>query len=727
MRPFEYEPIGRGVLMAAALGSNWTRNPQPVCLLNMRHSRRLAAAVLVPLLLLGAASPPVRAVELPQLEDAVTDLADALGDREAEVEQATAQLLDDHDVQLFVLFIRTTDGTPMESYAEDVAVANSLGTNDVILVVAVDDHTYQIIPDVSLDDEIDSNEADVLALEIVEPRLREGDFAGGAIGLAHGLQDAVTSTFPPRSPDGGGGVRLDGLGTVLGVLLLFAGIGLVGYWIWNRRRAQLAEEERDRRTGRLAREANALLIATDERVRNATQEVGFVEAEYGAAEATPLRNAIEAARVELREAFAIRQKLDDAEPDPPETREQYLNDIVTRSKRANELLDAETERIERLRDMERDATQILAALPDRIAAGEARLPDAERTSEEFARYAPSTSQPVNGNLAEARKGLTGARDATQRGSTALSSGDRRGAARAAATAEEGLAGATRLLDAIDKLAATARDAEDKLEAELSAADADLGEARRALAGAPVSSRKEEQVRIADAALRDARFAAARAPLDPIEGLRLATVARRAANELLAAAREDAEQRAKFAAAVDASLTTAAATVDRVADYIAARRGGVGRMARTRLSEAERQLETARALRERDPDGALQAARRAEALAGQAYSAAGSDFDRWNQGGPGWGGRRGGGGDQVGAVLGGILTGILLGGGRGGGGGGWGGSPWGSPGPTGGGDSGGGWGGGGSRGGNWGGFGGFGGGGGGGGGGFGGGRSRGGRW
>ncbi len=696
----------------------------------MRHPRLLAAAVLVPLLLLGAASPAVRAVDLPQLEDAVTDLAGALGDREAEVEAAATQLLDEHDVQLFVLFVRTTDGTPMERYAQDVAVTNSLGANDVILVVAVDDHTYQVIPDESLDDEISSDEADVLALEVIEPRLRSGDFAGAAIAAAHGLADAVSGTFPPPSSGGGtsGGDGDGGLGAVLGILLLLGGIGLIGYWIWNRRRAQLAEEERDRRTGRLAREANALLIATDERVRNATQEVGFVEAEYGAAEATPLRAAIEAARVELREAFAVRQKLDDAEPEPPETREQYLNDIVTRSKRANELLDAETERIERLRDLERDAPQILAALPDRIAAAEARLPAAEETTEALRRYAPSASKPINGNLAEARKGLTGAREATQRGSSALSSGDRPGAARAAATAEEGLAGAAGLLDAIDKLAATARDAEDKLETELAAAEADLGAARRALAGAPVSSRKEEQVRIADAALRDARFAAARTPLDPIEALSQATVARRAANELLAAAREDAEQRAKFVAAVDASLTTAAASVDRAADYIAARRGGVGRTARTRLSEAERQLETAWAMRERDPNGALEAARRAEALAGEAYSAAGSDFDRWNQGGPGWAGRSGGGGDQMGSILGGILTGILLGGGRGGGGGGWGGSPWGSPGPTGGGGSGGGgWGGGGSRGGNWGGFGGFGGGGGGGGGGFGGGRSRGGRW
>jgi hypothetical protein len=689
-----------------------------------RLPRPLTAAALVLLLFASAGLSGVRAAEIPQLEDSVTDLAGVLGGREAEVEAATEQLLDEHDVQLFVLYVRTTDGTSMEQYAEDVAVANSLGTNDVILAVAVDDHTYQVIPHDSLDDEISDDEADILAVEVIEPELRAGDFAGAAIAAARGIGDAVGGSIPPPGGGtGGGSGGGGGLGAVLGMLLLVGGVGLIGSWIWRRRQAHLAGEERDRRTGRLAREANALLIATDERVRNAMQEVGFVEAEYGAAEATPLREAIDAARVELRAAFAVRQKLDDAEPEPPETREQMLNEIVTRSKRANELLDRETERIQRLRDLERDAPQLLAALPERIAAAEARLPGADATVEGLARYAPSTSQPIAGNLAEARKGLRGAGEAAQRGSTALAAGDRRGAARAAATAEEGLAGAIRLLDAIDKLAAAARQAEDNLETELTAADTDLAEALRALAEAPAGARKDDHVQVADAALRDARFAAARTPLDPIEALRLATIAHRAADELLAAARQDAEQRARFAAAVDASLATAAATVDRAADYIATRRGGVGRTPRTRLSEAERQLEAARALRDRDPNAALQAARRAEQLADEAYSEAGTDFDRWNQGGPGWGGR--GGGDQMGSVLGGLLTGILLGGGRGGGGG-WGGSPWGSPGPTGGGGSGGGgWGGG--SGGNWGGFGGFGGLGGGGGGGFGGGRSRGGRW
>ena len=51
-------------------------------------------------------------------------------------------------------------------------------------------------------------------------------------------------------------------------------------------------EERDRKTGALAREANSLLISSDERIRDAAQEVDFVEAQYGPAEVEPLRQAV---------------------------------------------------------------------------------------------------------------------------------------------------------------------------------------------------------------------------------------------------------------------------------------------------------------------------------------------------------------------------------------------------------------------------------------------------
>jgi hypothetical protein len=676
------------------------------------RSRPTPRPLLAAVLLLGLAVSPARAAEPTRLETQVTDQVDAFGGRDGEVEQAVSRLLDEHGIQLWVLFVDTTADLTADQFVDATWDASGLGTNDALFLVAVEDQTYQLEVDRDSLDEVTDDELDSLIADGIEPRLRAGDFAGSAAAAADGLGEAVASS---GGTPGGGGTSAGGgpSGAFWGFLLVLGGAGLIAWWFMRRRQAAAAAEERDRRTGQLAREANALLIATDERVRDAGQELGFVEAEYGDEEVGPLRVAIEQARAELAKAFAVRQRLDDAEPETPGERAAMLAEIVERSKRAQAALDEQTERIQRLRDFERDAPAILASLGQRIGAAEARLPAAETAMEALRRYAPSASASVAGNVAEARKGLTGARESISRGTAALGGDNRRDAALAARTAESGLTGATALLDAVEKLAASAREAEAALAPELDAAEADIAEALRAIAGGQRSARIDQAVTAAEAELRTATAAASARPLDPIEALRRATAAHRLADNLLAGARQDAEQRARFVAALDSTIASARAHIDRAEDFVVGRRGGIGRTARTRLAEAQRQLEEAVALRGTDPRQAMEAAQRAERLADEAYQSAGSDFDSWNRGGPSWGGQ--GGGDQMGAILGGLLTGILLGGGRGGGG--WGGSPWGSSGPSirlprGG----GGWGGGG---GGW--LGGWGGGGGGGG------RSRGGRW
>ncbi len=692
--------------------------------LPMLTSRRFPGLLLASLLALAVLVPAVRAAEIPEIRDPITDQTGVLAGGENEIRAALDALLQEHNVQLWVVFVDTTDDVPAADFASGTAAGNSLGANDALLLVAIDDRTDQIwVPDGR--DDITDAELDSIIGTLLEPRLADGDFAGAVVATAEGLGDAVGSAPVPATqpPSGGGGIGGPGGdgggGSTLPILLLLGGAGLVAWWFFSRRTQRRALEERDRRTGRLAREANALLIATDERVRDADQEIGFVEAEYGEPEVGPLRTAVAAARDELRQAFAVRQRLDDSEPETPEEREAMLNEIVQRSKAAQTALDGEAARIQALRDLERDAPTILERMAERIAAVEARLPAVTAAYDSLAAFAPATRAPVVGHVEEARKGLDGARSAAERGKAALASGNRRAAAREARTAEQGVSGAGALLDAVEKLAASAREAQARIPAELREAEADLAAARAAREGSGGDA-GGSRLTAAATALREAQGAAGAVPLDPPAALRAATEAHRAADEALAAVRQDAEQRARFAAAVDTSLATAQADIDLAANFIATRRGAVGRTARTRLAEADRLLESAVALRDQDPQRAMDAARRAERLAEEAYDLADDDFGQFGGGGGGVV-VRGGGADLAGAILGGILGGVLSGGGRGGSG--WGGSPWGSSGPFGGG-GGGGWGGpfGGGGGGGWGGggFGGFGGGGGGG-------RSRGGRW
>jgi uncharacterized membrane protein YgcG len=685
---------------------------------SMRTPRRLALIAATAAL---AVAPVALAASPPRLDGSVTDQVDVLGGEREAVEAALGDLLADHGVQFFVLFVDTTEDLTVTEFADETARLNSLGADDALLVVAIEDRTDAIWIADRLGDEITDAELDSVIAATLEPGLRDGDFAGAAIATALALGDAaapapVTTPGPTASatetPSGGGGGGIDiDVGLILGLLLLAGGIVIVAGWLLSRVGARRNAEERDRQTGKLAREANAMLIAIDERTRTADQEAGFVEAEFGEDEAKPFRTAIGEAREELRAAFGVRQKLDDAEPEEPPTRVAMLNEIVERCRRAGAALDRQAARIDELRNLERNAPTILAGLPAQVEVLEQRLPAAETTLADLGRYAEPAWSAVKGNVAEARKGLAGARAAVERGRAAVGKSDPRTAAREIVTAQEGIGGATALLDAVEKLAASVREDEARLADELRAAATDLADARAAVPPSPAGAASPRTAALADAeaSFRSASDAAAAVPLDPRAAYRLAASARRGSGDVLAAVRRDAAQQAQLAAALQASLASARADVDRAADFIATRRSGVGRRARTRLAEAERLLASAVGLRGSDPKAAMDQAREAERRAEEAYSLAAADFDGWNQGGPSPT-RGGGGSDIAGAILGGIIGGILSGGGRGGG---WGGSPWGSSGPSGG----GGWGGGGGGHSSGGGFGGGGGGG----------HSRGGRW
>lgn len=685
---------------------------------------------------------PVRGEDVVPIDGPVTDTAGALSGRIDDIESEIERTQAEHGVQVFVLFIETTGDRSASDFAFETAERSSLGINDALILVAMQDRTDFVWLADGLD-AITDDELDAIIVDILEPGLAAGDAADATIAAiqAMGLAaDSAAPTEPPIVPepatqaptpggattdpdDGGGGL---GLGTLAAVALIGGG----GWLLWRRFRpgqsrqidapASTAAGAPPVDTDTLAKQANALLIATDERIRDARQEVDFAEAQFGADAVTQLRAAVTDAAAELAAAFTVRQGLDDDVPEDEPTRRAMLQEIAERATRGQGALDAGAARITELRTLERDAPATLVTLPARIEVVEDRLPAAEAAMARLQAYAPSTWSTVDGNLEEARKGLKGARDAVITGSMAAGDADRSDIAVATLEAVEGVTGAASLLDAIDHLLATVDDAERRLPTELTSAATDLADAVGALQGRTADPGLDARRRTAEQALATARRSADARPLDPVESLRLATEAHRAADELLVAARDAASAAVRLSAAVDASLRTASTEVDRTAAFIASRRRGVGETARTRLAEAQRHLALASSVAAGEPTSALESARRAETLAREAYQVAQSDFGDWDGGGPGWGQRAGTPqGDQttqiLGQLLGGIIGGVIAGGGRSGGGG-WGGSPWGGGGGGGGGLGGGGWGGGGS-----GGFGGgFGGGGGGG-------RGRGGRW
>jgi uncharacterized membrane protein YgcG len=661
---------------------------------------RLLGASLVAAVIVFGMPPVATAEEVIRLEGAVTDIAGALGGRTGEVEAAIDRTLDDHRVQVFVLFVRTTGDLPMADYAEQTASLNSLGVDDALVAVAMDDRTDYIWVSDGLD-EITDEELDTILRDQLEPSLRDGDAVGGAIAAVESLGVAADSPAPTDSPimpvpvtptpGGGSGGTADGggigWGLILGLVLLAVG-GWVVYRSWRRREsgavapptaaqptvapAQLSGPD-------LRRRANAQLIATDERIRDARQEVDFAEAQYGSDAVRDLRTAIDTAQAELAASFTVRQQIDDDVPEDDAAREVMLREIVERTQRALATLDAETGQIRKLRDLERDAPATLVDLPAQIEHVEDRLPLSRTALDAIRAYAASAWRPVAGHLEEVEKALDGARNAVIVGSAAMARDDRPHVAVATLEALEGVTGSTELLDAIDRLAATLDEAEARLPSELAEADRDLRDGRSALGEiGQLEPGMAGRVRETERAIDAAHEAAKLRPLDPVEALRLATEAHRVADGLLVAARDVAAAHDRLEAAARSSLATATTEYDRATTFIASRRRGVGDAARTRLAEAHRNLEAAAAIVTQDPQTAIDRSQRAQQLAEEAYRLAASDFAGWDQGGPGWGQPSGTSGDATAEILGQILGGVIGGVIRSGGGGGWGGSPWGTP-------------------------------------------------
>ncbi|MDQ3870956.1 MAG: TPM domain-containing protein, partial [Chloroflexota bacterium] len=443
---------------------------------SVRSLAILVAATAFALLVAGAA----QAHNVPRLGDQVTDLTDrkVLSGGRAEIEQALTELRQRQNVELFVLFTESNADHSARTYAEEVAQASSLGDNEALLVVALRDRTYYVWLDRSLDDNVSSSEAELIRTQQIEPRLREGDYAGAVVAGARALGDAVSGE---AAPSGGGPNLLP----VLGLVLVVVG----GLWIWGavsssrrqRRRERQTAEERDRRTGELAREANALLIRSDDALRDAQQEIGFAEAQFSDAEVAPYRDALRGASEELKAAFTVRQQLDDDVPEDPATRERLLREIIERAGRAQSLLEEQRSRIEQLRDLERTAPEILGRLAAELDAVEARVPQAEEALAGLQGYADTSWQSVKGNIVEAQKRLAHARSQVDTGQQAMAAGDRPAAARSARAAQESSAEAGRLLDSISTLAAAIREAERTVGQELAAATADVHGARRAVA------------------------------------------------------------------------------------------------------------------------------------------------------------------------------------------------------------------------------------------------------
>jgi uncharacterized membrane protein YgcG len=663
-------------------------------------------AIVVALACLIALVPAVLGASPQRLARPITDDIAALSGGASQLQPFLDDLQAATGAQLWVWYTDTLGGVDSGAFATQTAKVSGLGTTDLLLVIALDDHAYGYwkgdnvgISDAGLEQVLSHD---------MEPALRVKDYSGAIVATAQGLRAAMKgaaasaretaipgATSTPAAIPAGGSTNASTDGSAVGILLTSAiAAALViafGWWflIVRRQRASgpatsapggpdadlVAMQPKD-----LDELANRILVETDDAIRDSGQELGFAQAQFGDEAAAPFVAAIAAARDDLKGAFTIRQKLDDATPEDAPTHRQLLIDLVIACRKAQDRLHAETHRFDELRALEKEAPDILAKLPAKADALEARLPAAETTLTGLGVYADADWQAVATNVDSARTRIAAVRAAADEGTKAVAAGAAGIAAHAARLGEDGLAQGAAFLDAIDRLASELEKARAQVDAELAAAVADLAKAKAAAAAGPPDADVASRLAEADGLLAEARTALDPPKPDVTGAYDKARRADELADAIEAAIRSAREQQAREAARLQAGLSSAQAAVSRASDYVGGHRGGIGTEARTRVAEASRHLEQATALAATDPAGALTEADAASRLAAEAERLAQHDYGQWQD--PFQGGRVGGGvgSDVAGAIIGGIIGGLLSGGGHrggpfggfGGGGGGFGG-------------------------------------------------------
>jgi uncharacterized membrane protein YgcG len=117
----------------------------------------------------------------------VTDSAGALSSEQtAEVKSAIKNLQAARDVRLWVVYVDAFDVPPGE-WARKTISLTKMGERDAILAVATKQRKYAFLAAPAAMNRSEQAIDDMRSANI-EPRLRDGDFAGAAVAAATGLQ-----------------------------------------------------------------------------------------------------------------------------------------------------------------------------------------------------------------------------------------------------------------------------------------------------------------------------------------------------------------------------------------------------------------------------------------------------------------------------------------------------------------------------------------------------------
>ncbi len=470
----------------------------------------------------------------------VLDRSGVLNDPAA-VQDAIDALYSERGTQLFVVFVDRFEGAASDQdWAHESAERSGLGDHDILLAIATQDRVYRY----SVTDAFPLSDDQLarVAEDHLVPELRVNDWQGGAIAFAQGLTDAqAPSLFLPIA----GGVL--GVGAVTGIVV--AGVR-------KRRATKRTQDAAEANAAELERRAGVALVELDDALKTSEQELGFAQAEFGEDHTRDFAAALADARAMAKQAFELRQKLDDAFPETPEQRRTMTLQLIEFAEKADATLDAQADAFDALRELDRNAPQVLEQVAAEQAGLAARIDQAEaRIAELGAAHPKADLSTVRDVPAQARRlaGFAATAVADARAELAKPKGE---AAVAVRAAQQAVGQVTQLLGSVDSLAGslaeqarqnaeTAAQLESAMQTARSAVTAtqDYITTNRGAVGATARTRISE----AERRLDEARTLAA---TDATAALAQAREAERFAGDALRAARADVDAYTEQAAIRD---------------------------------------------------------------------------------------------------------------------------------------------------------------------------------
>ena len=574
----------------------------------------------------------------------VVDQAGVLGNDVDRVAQTVRDANADGSDNVYVMLIDSFDGADSTQFATDVAVMSGVPYNSIVVVVAVEDAGRY---GVAMGSDVTNSRSTIQsALEDdLVPAVAGGDAVRGVEQFAQRL-----STAPAES------ARATGIGVaaVIGVIIVL----VVGFILWrhwaNRRKRREVEAKLAAELTELKKRADISLVRLDETIRQSDQELQFAYAQFGDEPVQPYREALERAKTGAAEAFGLQQQLDDAFPDTEQEQRDWTARIMQIAEAAKSELGEHAEGFARLRDLERNAPQVLQGLQSQRAGLDARIREAEATLDrEDDTHSGESIAPISENISHAKRVVPTLDEALADAAAAVSDGRNSDAALPVHAAETALTEISELLDEVGEQAKRLHELDAQVAEHVDDARGLIAQIEAAkqltVTPGPIVQLLREQIERAGVTPRDT--VAVLAGLD--KAIDRAGDALKESRAMQQIAR-DAELRIQFA---QSQINSA----DR---FISTRRYGVGGRARTLLNSARQELDHAH--RATEPRDRRDHANQAADFARRAQSEAQNEVDGFGGGG---GSRHGSfDADDVGSFVVGAVLGSIFSGGRGGGGG-----------------------------------------------------------